>query len=127
MAVGLDWRKLTDLTGGKDFTIERVRTVDDGIAIEGKFTPPPLASLDADDQAFVAAFVHCHGSIKQMEQWFGVSYPTIKGRLKRIAERLDFVEVAGPPPAAASNKSDVLDRLEEGRISAEEALAELGS
>ncbi|MDP6604509.1 MAG: DUF2089 domain-containing protein [Rhodospirillales bacterium] len=122
--MALDWRRLTDLTGGKDFTIERVRTLDDGIAIEGDFAPPPLAGLDADDQAFVAAFIHCHGSIKQMESWFGVSYPTIKGRLKRIADRLDFAEVADAPPPPVDT-ADVLDRLEEGQISTEEALAEL--
>ncbi len=124
--MSLDWRKLTNLTGGKDFTIERVRTIDDGIAIEGDFAPPPLARLDADDQAFVIAFVHCHGSIKQMEQWFGVSYPTIKGRLRRIAENFDFAEVADAPPPVSDNL-DVLGRLEKGEISAEEALAELGS
>ena len=122
--MALDWRKLTQLTGGQDFTIERVRTVDDGIAIEGDFALPPLARLDADDQAFVAAFVHCHGSIKQMERWFGVSYPTIKGRLKRIAERLDFAEVTDGE-ASVAEPADVLDRLEMGEISAEEALAEL--
>ncbi len=126
----MDWRKLTQLTGGQDFTIERVRTVDDGIAIEGDFALPPLARLDADDQAFVAAFVHCHGSIKQMERWFGVSYPTIKGRLNRIAELLDFAEVADmktPLPELAPDRAGVLDRLEMGEISAEEALAELVS
>ncbi len=126
----LDWRKLTELTGGQDFTIERVRTVDDGIAIEGDFAPPPLARLGADDQAFVAAFVHCHGSIKQMERWFGVSYPTIKGRLNRIAELLDFAEVVEmktPLPERAPDRAGVLDRLEMGEISAEEALAELAS
>ena len=127
----LDWRKLTQLTGGQDFIVERVRTAGDGIAIEGAFAPPPLALLDADDQAFVAAFIHCHGSIKQMERWFGVSYPTIKARLNRLAGRLDFAEVveeAGvveeaktPPPGAAG----VLDRLERGEITAEEALAAL--
>ncbi len=122
--MALDWRKLTELTGGQDFTIERVRTVDDGIAIEGDFAPPPLARLDADDQAFVAAFVHCHGSIKQMERWFGVSYPTIKARLKRIGERLDFAEVADGD-ASAAEPAVVLDRLEMGEISAEEGLAEL--
>ncbi len=128
--MALNWRKLTQLTGEQDFTIERVRTIDDGIAIEGDFAPPPLARLDADDQAFVAAFVHCHGSIKQMERWFGVSYPTIKGRLNRVAGRLDFAEVMegdevmeGKSPA--TGPADVLDRLERGEISAEEALAEL--
>ena len=122
----LDWRKLTELTGGRDFAIERVRTADDGIAIEGDFAPPPLARLNADDQAFVAAFVHCHGSIKQMERWFGVSYPTVKGRLNRIAGLLDFAEVADMKTPAAK-PADVLDRLEEGEISAEQALAELAS
>ncbi len=134
--MALDWSRLTQLTRGQDFTIERVRTVDDGIAIEGDFAPPPLACLDADDQAFVAAFVHCHGSIKQMERWFGVSYPTIKGRLNRIAGRLDFAEViedgappagpvAGPAAGPVARCGQVLDRLEAGEISAEEALAEL--
>ena len=122
--MALHWRELTALTGGRDFTVERVRTVDKGIAIEGEFSPPRLALLDADDQAFVAAFVHCHGSIKQMERWFGVSYPTIKARLNRIAARLDFAEVADRA-APAIESDDVLDRLEKGEISAEEALAEL--
>ncbi|MEM7024447.1 MAG: DUF2089 domain-containing protein [Pseudomonadota bacterium] len=137
----MDWRKLTQLTQGQDFAVERVRTVDDGIAIEGDFALPPLARLNADDQAFVAAFVHCHGSIKQMERWFGVSYPTIKGRLNRIAERLDFAEVregaevkqgagAAEGPGAMEGRApaepaDVLDRLERGEISAEQALAAL--
>ena len=124
--MALDWHKLTRLTDGQDFTIERVRTVDDGIVIEGDFEPPPLARLDADDQAFVAAFIHCHGSIKQMERWFGVSYPTIKGRLNRVAERLDFAEVMeGKAPVAKT--AEILDRLDNGEINAEEALTELAS
>ena len=128
----LDWRKLTQLTGGRDFVVERVRTVGDGIAIEGAFAPPPLALLDADDQAFVAAFIHCHGSIKQMERWFGVSYPTVKARLNRLAGRLDFAEVVEEPGAVEeaakappAGRAAVLDRLERGEITAEEALAAL--
>lgn len=128
----MDWRKLTQLTGGRDFIVERVRTAGDGIAIEGAFVPPPLALLDADDQAFVAAFIHCHGSIKQMERWFGVSYPTVKARLNRLAGRLDFAEVVEEPGAAEAKtkappagRAAVLDRLERGEITAEEALAAL--
>ena len=120
----LGWHKLTDLVGGKDFTIERVRTVDDGIAVEGDFELPLLARLDAKDQSYVAAFIHCHGSIKQMERWFGVSYPTIKARLNRIAEQLDFAELVDGETIVATT-SGVLDRLELGEIDADEALAEL--
>ena len=120
----LSWHKLTDLVGGKDFTIERVRTVDDGIAVEGDFELPLLARLDAKDQSYVAAFIHCHGSIKQMERWFGVSYPTIKARLNRIAEQLDFAELVDGETLVTTT-SGVLDRLETGEIDADEALAEL--
>jgi hypothetical protein len=122
--VVLSWHKLTDLVGGKDFTIERVRTVDDGIAVEGDFEVPLLARLDAKDQSYVAAFIHCHGSIKQMERWFGVSYPTIKARLNRIAEQLDFAELVDGETLVTTT-SGVLDRLEMGEIDADEALAEL--
>ena len=76
--------------------------------------------LSVDDQVFVAAFVRSHGSIKEMERIFGVSYPTIKSRLNRIAERLDFVDT-DPAPTGA----DVVDRLRRGEINVQEALAEL--
>ncbi|MFE0423018.1 DUF2089 family protein, partial [Streptomyces sp. NPDC058953] len=97
----MDWQELTDLTRGQPFVVERVRLVGSGVAIEGQFEPPQLAALDVDDQVFIAAFVRSHGSIKEMERIFGVSYPTVKARLKRIAERLDFVDTAPAPPGAA--------------------------
>jgi hypothetical protein len=116
---GVDWQELTDLTRGQPFVVERVR-LGSGVAIEGEFEPPQLAQLSADDQVFVAAFVRSHGSIKEMERIFGVSYPTIKSRLNRIAGQLDFVET-DPAPAGA----EVLDRLRRGEIGVQEALAEL--
>jgi hypothetical protein len=70
-----DWHTLTRLTGGAPIEIERVRLVEEDVAIDGRFELPPLARLSADDQVFVAAFVRSHGSIKQMEKFFGVSYP----------------------------------------------------
>ncbi|MDT0616271.1 DUF2089 domain-containing protein [Streptomyces lancefieldiae] len=117
----MDWQDLTDLTRGRPFVVERVRLADSGVAIEGEFEPPQLAELSVDDQVFVATFVRAHGSIKEMERVFGVSYPTIKSRLKRIAEQLDFVDVDPAPTGAA----EVVDRLRRGEISAEDALAEL--
>jgi hypothetical protein len=115
-AMGQDWGELTRITYGEPFVVERVRLPGTGIAIEGTFEPPPLAALAAEDQVFVAAFVRCHGSIKEMERLFGVSYPTVKNRLNRIGAQLSFVEVTAPP------SEDVLARLESGEISAAEAL-----
>ena len=69
---------------------------------------------------FVTAFVRCHGSIKEMEQIFGVSYPTIKARLNRIGKNLEFVDT-NPMPT----RMEILDRLHRGEISADDAIKEL--
>ncbi len=121
-----DWQALTRLIGDSPFEIERVRLTDQDVAIEGRFEFPPLAMLSADDQIFVAAFVRCHGSIKQMEQYFGASYPTIKNRLNRIGARLPFAEIEAPSAEAPRpTPSDLLARLERGEMSAGDVLAAL--
>src|SRR5262245_33762030 len=111
-----DWQELSKLVGQAQIEIERVRLVETGVAIEGPFALPPLAALSADDQVFVAAFVRCHGSIKQMEKYFGVSYPTIKNRLNRIGGQLSFVEIeqGSEHESPAPTRGDILDRLSRG-------------
>jgi hypothetical protein len=120
----IDWQELTRLTAGGAFVVERVRLVGKGIAIEGAFAPPQLARLTAEDQVFVAAFLRSHGSIKDMEQMFGVSYPTIKARLNRISASLDFIDES-PAPPRSDVRTEVLDRLARGEITADQAVAAL--
>jgi hypothetical protein len=115
-----DWHELAQITQGQPMVVERVRLTEKNIAIEGSFELPELARLSVEDQVFVTAFVRSHGSIKEMEQIFGVSYPTIKSRLTRIANALHFVET-NPRPS----RSEVLARLKRGEVSAEEAIHEL--
>ncbi len=118
-----DWQVLGRLSAGGAVEIMRARLVDSDVVVEGPFELPPLARLSAEDQTFVAAFVRCHGSIKQMEQLFGVSYPTIKSRLNRIGAALPFVEVAPEPPRPSTH--ELLDRLERGELSVEDVLDQL--
>ncbi|MEJ1970329.1 MAG: DUF2089 domain-containing protein [Rhizomicrobium sp.] len=120
MAKAKDWQELTALTRDAPLVVERVRLADRDIVVEGAFELPQLARLSVEDQVFVAAFLRSHGSIKEMEAVFGVSYPTVKARLNRIAAQLEFVDT-NPAPA----RSDVLDRLARGEITAEQAVAEL--
>ena len=115
-----EWQELLALTGDEPLVVERVRLSAKDVAVEGRFELPQLARLDAADQVFVAAFVRSHGSIKEMERVFGVSYPTIKARLNRIAARLEFVDTDPRP-----TQDDVIARLRAGALSAEEAIAEL--
>jgi hypothetical protein len=120
-----EWQALTRLTGGKPLVVERVRLTDNDVAIEGHFDVPALAQLTPDDQIFVAAFVRCHGSIKQMEKFFGVSYPTIKNRLNRIGALLPFAEITPGEDSQRPSVSDLLTRLERGELTVEDVLRQL--
>ena len=121
---------MTDLTKEAPILVERVLLPDSGIAIEGQFEPPALARLSAEDQVFVTAFVQVHGSIKEMERIFGISYPTVKNRLNRLAEQLQLVETVHRAGGSAGTRPnpesvEVLDSLESGEIDVEEAVRRL--
>jgi hypothetical protein len=115
-----NWQELTRLTEGVPLTVERVRLTGRDLAIEGNFELPPLARLMQEDQIFVTAFLRCHGSIKEMEELFGISYPTVKNRLNRIAAQLEYVEI-NPPHSSL----ELLKRLEKGEIDVNETLKKL--
>jgi len=119
-SVTSDWQDLLRIAQGSPLVVERVRIPEKQIAVEGQFTLPQLALLSLEDQVFVVAFLRSHGSIKEMEQTFGVSYPTIKARLNRISNQLEFVET-NPSPS----RSEVLDRLSSGDITPDEAIRAL--
>jgi hypothetical protein len=123
-----DWQDLLRIAQGSPILVERVRLPEKQIAVEGAFTLPELARLTLEDQVFVTAFIRSHGSIKEMEQTFGVSYPTIKARLNRIAGQLEFIETnPAPDPTEIRSelRTDVLARLNSGDISAAEAIQAL--
>jgi hypothetical protein len=124
-----DWKDLTRLSGGARLIVERVAVPELGIALEGSFELPPLARLPADEQVFIAAFVKSHGSIKEMERLFGVSYPTVKNRLHKLAQLLDpELSVDAPqssPEPASVERAEILARLESGAITVREALEAL--
>src|SRR5271168_1525610 len=115
-----DWQDLLRFAQGGPLVVERVRIPEKQVAIEGEFMLPELARLTLEDQVFVIAFLRSHGSIKEMEQTFGVSYPTIKARLNRLAGQLEFVETDPAP-----SRSEILERLNAGEISATDAIQAL--
>lgn len=115
-----DWQELTKITRGASLLVERVKLKEDDIVLEGSFELPPLVRLTMEDQIFVTAFIRSHGSIKDMEQLFGISYPTVKNRLNRISQMLEFVDIN--PPAS---HTEILEELDRGEISVEDALEKL--
>lgn len=116
----LAWQELTHLTRGEEISVERVRVERTGVSIDGAFELPPLARLKLEDQIFVMAFVRSHGSIKEMERLFGISYPTVKNRINKIAEGFELLSVVAEP-----EEPNVLDQLERGEITPAEAIERL--
>jgi hypothetical protein len=93
--------------------------------IEGRFELPELLRLERDDLAFVLDFVRCSGSLKDLCQLRGQSYPTIRNRLDEIIARLSPGD-----EKVETKRRKVLDALAKGELSVREAtkrLKELGS
>jgi hypothetical protein len=59
-----------------------------------------------------------------MERLFGISYPTVKSRLEKLALQLKMVDFE-PPPIGDITKDEILTLLEKGEITSEEALRRL--
>ncbi len=104
-----------------------------GLKVEGDFVMNEFGSLTPDELHFLRVFIYCEGRIRDMEAALGVSYPTVKGHLASIKEKLNLARIrpSAPPSAHASAASgaeggrtadDVLDGLETGQISYKDAI-----
>ena len=73
---------------GEGMRITKVTCEACGLSHEGDFFTPRLYRLAPDEQRFVELFVLASGSLKQMAELLGVSYPTVRSRLDRLIEKL---------------------------------------
>jgi hypothetical protein len=48
--------------------------------------------LEEEDLAFVKRFVLCSGSLKELAESYGVSYPTLRLRLDRIIQKIQILD-----------------------------------
>ncbi|MGD1820430.1 MAG: DUF2089 domain-containing protein [Pleomorphochaeta sp.] len=123
------WKKLFELCRGKSFIIKKVYVPEDNISIEGDFQLSNFATLNEQDQKFIAAFIKTHGSIKQMEQIFNISYPTVKNKLNELSKKLDNYEYDFniEESVDVDSVSNILDKIASGEMDVKQALKELKS
>ena len=116
-----------------------------GLKVEGDFVMNEFGSLTPDELHFLRVFIYCEGRIRDMEAALGVSYPTVKGHLASIKQKLNLSSPRFQPPSEAGEPSGVattmqgaarggavsgpdisddkvLDGLESGEISYKEAI-----
>lgn len=111
------------LTGGP-VIVTRLYCPESGLTIEGEFAITlPFAQLSPEQLRFVELFVRCEGKINRMEEELKLSYPTIRTRLHEVIRALGHEprreESETVIPAA---RKKVLDDLDKGQISFEEAM-----
>jgi hypothetical protein len=107
-----------------ELTVTRIYCRDCDSTIEGRFSGGPFSQLTPEQVNFVLTFVRCEGKITRMQDEIGLSYPTIRSRLLEVIRALGF-EPGAPEEAAGLTDQDrqrILEDLDAGRISAEEAM-----
>jgi hypothetical protein len=90
--------------------------------IEGHFHLCKFCKLTTEQKAFTDVFIKCRGNIKEVEKELGVSYPTVKNRLEDVAGALGY-KTETEPVVDAGKRKEVLEKLNGGEISVEEAVA----
>ncbi len=108
---------------GGDLAVTRLVCPGCDTSIEGTFMPSPFSGLSPEQINFVWAFVRCEGRFNRLEKELGLSYPTLRNRLHEVIRALGFEpwsgEVGRP---SATERRQVLERLERGEIDAAEAV-----
>jgi hypothetical protein len=108
-------------------------------SIDGRFEPCKFCRLTKDQRQFAEVFIMCRGNIKEVEKELGISYPTVRGRLEQLIGALggsQSADVYPNPPVPVNNQpygakprvtggKDILESLDRGDISVEEALKRL--
>lgn len=109
-------------------TISELRCDACGTQVRSSYRPCPFCALTEDQQTFLLLFLRSRGNLKDIEKTLGVSYPTVRAKLDELIDLLPPA-VAGAPSLLSSTtgpanpRRAVLDQLQSGRITAEQALA----
>ena len=108
---------------GGEVVITRLHCQECDSTIEGRFIHGAFERLTPEQLGFVETFIRCEGKISRMEAEIGLSYPTIRNRLHEIIRALGY-EPGGEEPVKVPDEErrNILDSLEQGRISYQEAM-----
>lgn len=108
---------------GGEVTVTRIYCRDCDTTIEGRFAGGVFSQLSPEQLSFVELFVRNEGRINRMENELGLSYPTIRNRLHEVIRALGY-EPGGEEPGGISDekRQRVLEDLDQGRISAQDAM-----
>jgi hypothetical protein len=106
---------------GEALEVTRLACPTSGIVIEGRFQPNEFALLPEEQLEFLRLFVKVRGNLKEVERILGLSYPTIRLRFETLLRTLGYEGFE----ETRSDRSGILEQLEQGEITPEEAARQL--
>jgi hypothetical protein len=100
-----------------------------GVTIHGHFTPNRFALLDEEHLQFLEVFLRNRGMLAGVERELGISYPTARNKLDALLLALGLTPAMTQDLNGhlAEQRRQILDMLEQGAITAEEAARKLRS
>jgi hypothetical protein len=109
-----------------ELTVTRLQCETCDTVIEGRFTNTTFAGLTPEQLDFIETFVRCEGKLTHVQEEMALSYPTVRNRLQEVIRALGYE----PGKEETTEVSDgqrlgVLEELDSGKISAEEAMRRL--
>jgi hypothetical protein len=114
---------------GGEIQVTRFHCDQCDVTIEGRFTAGKFANLSNEQLQFIEVFIRNEGKLSRMESELGLSYPTIRSRLQDIIRALgyepgrdDQPEKPAPKGISETDRKRILEDLDQGRISAEQAM-----
>ncbi len=108
---------------GDDLLVTRYHCDTCDTSIEGRFENSAFPGLTAEQIEFVKTFVRCEGKINRMEGELGLSYPTIRNRLLDVIRAMGYEPGKDEAPEISEEKRrSILEDLDKGKISAEDAM-----
>lgn len=88
------------------------------VKIRGEFEVPVFARLTDEEREFLMIFLRSRGSLRDVQRELALSYPTVRSRLDALLAKMGIVTSR----ASQEEISDVLNKLEAGELSAENAI-----
>ncbi len=109
-----------------ELVITRLHCASCNTSIEGRFYSGAFANLSKKQMEFIEVFVRCEGKITRVETELSLSYPTIRNRLHEVIRAMGYEPGKDESVALDDDaRRTILEDLDEGRISAEDAMRTL--
>jgi hypothetical protein len=103
-----------------------------GTVVKGVYPLNKFLTLNPQEEEFLLIFLLSRGNLKEVQERLNISYPTAKNRLEELLLSLGLVETKGEEKEEISYKEDkiskiedILEKIEKGEISGEEAIEKM--